>query len=199
MRICLILALPGILSVAACEESVIDQNTTSRFVTPSSSGEIDVPATGAGGSIIFGGQGVVYRAGADSPTGIVAVAGIIPGTTVSAIPDSGSSIYSGTFELVKVDGFFVNDNQNVVGFPTLRSGDISLTADFDDQTLKGRADDLTVDGSFTGNTLAGSVEYEGISGTLRGLIGADKAVGAFHGNDSDEIYAGGFYVTPTPD
>ncbi|WP_438956422.1 hypothetical protein [Cognatiyoonia sp.] len=42
--------------------------------------------------------------------------------------------------------------------------------------------------------MKGDVTYRGVDGDLNGLVGSDKAVGAFHGNNADLIDAGGFLV-----
>ena len=51
---------------------------------------------------------------------------------------------------------------------------------------------LTVDGTFAGSTLGGVVTYDGVSGPLRGLVGSDEVIGAFHGHTDSQVHAGGF-------
>jgi hypothetical protein len=97
--------------------------------------------------------------------------------------------------MVTVGEFFLDDGK-IKGFSVPDEGDISLSVDFADQTIQGSDRDLTVNGEFEDGTLSGNVNYDGISGDLRGVMGGDKAVGAFHGESSDQIFAGGFYVTP---
>ncbi|WP_162561642.1 hypothetical protein [Yoonia vestfoldensis] len=191
------MAIAAIALSAGCTDQIIDNNTGSRFVTPSATGAISDPAAGNERIVNISGNGYAYEAGNARNGDIVAVAGIIPGTSASPTPgpDHGSTTYSGRYEMVTVGGFFLNDGK-VVGFSRPEAGDIALSVDFAARTIRGTADDLTVNGEFNGNVLSGNVRYDGISGDLRGVMGGDKAVGAFHGESSERIFAGGFYVTP---
>ncbi len=71
-----------------------------------------------------------------------------------------------------------------------------MQADFNRRKLTGTSDDgnLSVNGEFTGNNLAGTVVYHGANGELAGLVDGDEAIGAFHGNSGTDIIAGGFLV-----
>jgi len=51
---------------------------------------------------------------------------------------------------------------------------------------------LSVDGRIDGTTLSGTVTYDGVAGSLRGLVGGNEAIGAFHGHDDNNVFAGGF-------
>lgn len=188
----------ALIITSACEEQIIDNNTTSGFVTPASNGTISSPDGTTRGFSDSSGQGYAFKAGNDDDDDIIAVSGIIPGTVASGAPTSGNVIYTGDYQMVSVGGFFIDDGK-VIGFAVADSGSISLNADFDGGTLRGSDDKLTIDGRISGNQLSGDVEYDGVDGTLKGVIGADKAVGAFHGNDKNDIYAGGFYATPDSD
>lgn len=189
--------IAGAMFLAGCEAQIIDDNTDSRFDTPSASGSFASVSNGSSGGIFVNGQGFAFEAGASNDTGLIAVSGLLPSTTVSAPPVSGSAVYNGRYELVRVSSFSLNyDTNEISGFALQDSGDISLTANFDSSKLTGSSGDLSVNGDINGVNLDGSVRYKDVRGTLDGLIGSDKAVGVFHGNDSDEIYAGGFYVIP---
>ncbi|PUB16383.1 hypothetical protein [Yoonia sediminilitoris] len=182
---------------SACTDQIIDDNTTSRFVTPEANGAILSPGGATGGFTDSFGQGYAFKAGSDGD-GIAAVAGVIPGTVATEAPTSGTIRFEGNYQLVSVGGFFLDDG-NVVGISVPVAGPISLNGNFDDGTLRGSADRLSIDGRISGNALSGNVEYDGVEGKLTGVIGANKAVGAFHGNDEDDIYAGGFYATARTD
>ena len=82
-----------------------------------------------------------------------------------------------------------------------QSGTLTLVADFDRNTLSGTSDNslLRVNGTFEGKALGGSVVYRGMSGELSGRVGANQAVGAFHGKTDTSIMAGGFMVDETSD
>ena len=134
--------------------------------------------------------GVAYVIGVDLEQ-YEAWAGVMPNSTVGAEMDNGSATYTGQYSLAKVSGVdLVNDTPT--GNAGADFGNITLTADFDRQTIIGSDGDLEIDGRIDGTALSGDVEYEGIDGELQGVIGADAAIGAFHGHDSDTVYAGGF-------
>ena len=80
----------------------------------------------------------------------------------------------------------------ITGRAGRESGVINLTADFDAGTLTGSTGGLEVNGRMTGSDLGGGVSYRGVRGGLDGLVGSDQAIGAFHGNNADLIYSGGF-------
>lgn len=87
----------------------------------------------------------------------------------------------------------------ITGRTGRQSGVINLTADLDAGTLTGSTKGLEVNGRMSGSDLAGGVSYRGVGvgGGLDGLVGSDQAIGAFHGNDADLIYSGGF-LTEAP-
>ncbi|WP_322890239.1 MULTISPECIES: hypothetical protein [unclassified Yoonia] len=188
------IAIAAIALASGCTDQIIDNRTVSRFATPSSAGTFSSPS-GTNRNYIIAGQGFAYKAGVASNQDIVAVAGIIPGTTVTAIPTTGNTVYAGQYRLVSVGGFTL-DNGLLRGTETPVSGSISLGVNFAERTISGTSGNLAVNGTFVGNTMSGDVTYSGISGDLRGVIGGDKAVGAFHGESPTQLFAGGFYVTP---
>jgi hypothetical protein len=74
------------------------------------------------------------------------------------------------------------------------SGRIQLRADFASRTLEGSSGPLNVQGTFNNSTLQGRVFYNENEGTLTGLIGGDKAIGAFHGFNGNIAFSGGFHT-----
>jgi len=76
-------------------------------------------------------------------------------------------------------------------------GEITLNADFDDGELTGRAGGLEIDGTVTGQIIGGSATYRGVDADLTGLIGSQRAVGAFAGDSSDALLVGGFNAEAT--
>lgn len=120
-----------------------------------------------------------------------AVAGLNPAFSVIDHQTSGTASYTGVYALAYMQN--VKSILTVVsGSPGYDSGNITLTANFDAGTITGNSGHLNVDGTFVGQNLGGSVEYNGVEGELGGLIGQFRTAGIFHGNDSDFVYAGGF-------
>lgn len=189
------IALAAVATLPACTDLIKDANTHSNFSTPNSVGIYSTALSSqrSGRDTALDGDGYGYRVGARSSTGLIGQSGIIPGTSVAAAPTSGSVGYSGTFELAKITGISLSGNQ-IGGFSSYDGRSLSLTASFDDNTLSGTSGDLAVNGAISNGQLSGNVIYDGLSGTLDGVIGADRAVGVFHGNGPDAIYAGGFLV-----
>lgn len=193
------------LALSACTLSQ-DGATNSGFRTPNSSGMITggVDSDGQQTRRTFrdsAGGGFAY-AGGTNDDGLAAYAGIIPGTTGGAQVASGSASYDATFNLYEVTGINLTETGIGEGFVTGRpntvTGSITLTANFDSNRLTGTSTggSLNVDGRIGGTDLSGDVTYRGVGGTLDGVIGADRTVGAFHGNNADVIFAGGFIGTP---
>lgn len=196
----------GAFTLSGCLEP--DQ-TSSGFKTPTSSGSL----SGNGGSQVrsgdefsdLTGNGFAYQAGAIKSAGFQANAGLVPGASVTELPATGSATMSGVFEVAVVTSIYAGGSQ-LNGQSFVDRGSVSLTADFDRGTLTGggngldggltnfylKENSLSVDGTFTGQELKGTVSYDGVSGPLRGLIGGDEVIGAFHGNSDNQVHAGGF-------
>ena len=194
------------LPLAACNLGMGDP-TNSSFTTPSSSGTISKASGGRSGALESGVTGniVAYQVGSVKEDGLQGFAGIAPGASVTAAPASGSATYSGEFELGLVT-FIMQQGTSVSGQTTADRGAIALTANFDTGRLTGggtglnggvtniilRENPLSVDGTFTGQTLTGTVTYNGITGPLRGVIGGNEVIGAFHAHTNNSLHAGGF-------
>jgi len=165
--------------------------TNSGFATPSSSGAIAGKASGIG-----------LRSGSDSSS----VTGNVY-ATVSAAPAMGSATMTGRFEVAIIQGVSTDGTQ-VSGSTGIDSGSLTLVADFDGGTLTGSAtgadagslnpylrnNALEIDGTFDGSELSGTATYDGVTGPLRGLVGGNEAIGAFHGHTDTKVHAGGFIV-----
>ncbi|XAT60437.1 hypothetical protein GN278_06135 [Rhodobacteraceae bacterium Araon29] len=180
--------------------------TDSGFVTPSNTGDISSNVSDSifnsrsGKYIDEDGDGYAYVAGAtDDQSGFRGYAGLVPSTSVEAPPSSGQAQMKGVYgaatisEIEMKNGFIVG---TMTGRLTSESGAITLTADFAKGTLGGTSDNgkLVVNGKFSGKDLTGSVSLSGVAGELDGLVGGQKAIGAFHGDSSTNIIAGGFLV-----
>ncbi len=188
-------ALFAAATLPACGDLLKDANTHSNFLAPGITGVYSTPLNNqrSGGDVASGGDGYAYRVGARDGTGLIGQSGIIPGTSVAAAPPSGSYSYSGTYELAKITSINISGD-SIYGFTSYDSGSLTLSADFDGNTLSGRSGDLAVNGTISNGDLSGGVTYDGVSGALDGMIGSDRSVGVFHGNNADTIFAGGFIV-----
>ena len=146
------------------------------------------------------GDGYAYEVGVDGSNGFVARAGVLSSTSVPDLPTSGSASMSGRYSAARVTSIALSGGQ-LTGIANEGSGTLTLVADFDRNTLSGTSDNslLRVNGTFEGKALGGSVVYRGMSGELSGRVGANQAVGAFHGKTDTSIMAGGFMVDETSD
>ncbi len=191
------LSLTLVISLSGCGigDAIQDRSTLSGFSTPNASGVISAGLTNtiSGLDTDGSGGGYAYQAGALSGEGLKAVAGIIPGTNVGALPISGAATLTGTFEVVTITGISTSGD-TISGIALTSSGALSLDVDFGNGTLTGSSGLLSVDGNFSSANLNGTVTYNGVSGTLDGLVGGTQTVGVFHGNNFEAIYAGGFIV-----
>ena len=199
------LGLIALTVAAGC--NLTGDPTNSSFATPSSSGRLSEASDGRTGSdfSFLTGNGYAYQVGAVSNDGLQGFAGIVPGAEVTAAPATGSAQFTGTFEVALI-GSILTYNTEVSGQTTFDAGTITLTADFDDNTLTGggtgvdggsfnyllRENVLTIDGDLSGSTLTGTATYRGVTGPLRGLVGSNEAIGAFHGHTDSQVHAGGF-------
>lgn len=138
------------------------------------------------------GNGNVYEVGVEGGDGFVARAGLIPGTTVTTLPTSGSATMTGTYESARVTSIDLTGSR-LTGSARRASGSLTLEADFANNTSTGNQL-LTVDGSFEDENLTGTVVYNNIRCTLSGKVGGSEAVGVFHGKTDTSLMAGGFIV-----
>ncbi len=204
-------AVLALVVLAACDNSgaqtpvtVIDQQallnereaqvtTISMFATPNFDGtfETDKPSVVSRSYNDGGGTGYAFQLGGQD-TDFEAFAGVLRSSTVAALPTSGTAAMNGGWQLAQIgrsDGA-----SRDFGEAALASGRITLNVNFEHGILSGTNEGFIVDGSFSGPQLSGSIFYNGRAATLTGLIGADKAIGAFHDANEDSALAGGFYA-----
>lgn len=112
-------------------------------------------------------------------------------------PATGSATLISTYDAIVLRNPTTDVGQ--VEVETVRANDapITLTADFTGTgtgTLTGTDGALEIDGTFseTIRSLNGTATFEGIEGTLRGFVGGAEAFGAFAGQNSTGVLAGGF-------
>lgn len=193
------IAAGAVVALAGCQLSQ-EAATNSGFLTPNASGVITGGVESDGQEVRrtvtdSTGNGFAF-AGGTNDNGLAAYAGIIPDTTGGDVVASGSATYDADYTLYRVTDVNLTETRFgegfVTGTPTVVTGNLTLTADFDAATLSGTSEFLTVNGVINGTNLSGGVTYRDVAGDLIGVVGSDRTVGAFHGNNADLIYAGGF-------
>jgi len=181
--------------------------TDSAFSTPDASGTLNKATGGRSGSDTSSvtGNTYGYQVGAVTDDGLQGFAGTARGASVTPPPTGGSASFDGTFEVGLID-FIIQSGTRVSGETMIDRGAIALTANFDNGTLTGggtgldgglvnfylRENVLSVNGTISGTALRGSVTYDGVTGPLRGLVGSNEVIGAFHGHTDNQVHAGGF-------
>jgi len=167
----------------------------SGFATPNADGTFSGTLTPAftGSFKDADGNGFAYEV-SRTGTALGAQAGILPGTQVGDLPPTGFAAMSGVWNLAEIGK--TNGTGREFGEALQYSGRITLRADFDFGTLEGDSEDLRVLGTFDSTVLTGDVFFQDRPAALTGRIGADRAVGAFHGANGDVSFSGGFFVEP---
>lgn len=175
----------------------------SYFVQPSPTGAISAGLINVNsGSIIDAdGDGIAFQSGQNRDrTKNIAVSGIIGGENLPPVPTTGTGTYRANFEYHVIDKLTPSSTlASITGY----RGVVSLSADFENGTLKGETSRLlsdskiTIDGTFANGNLSGTVTHDslgsnGLQGELTGKIGSNKAIGAFHGHANGDQMAGGF-------
>lgn len=180
--------------------SMLDIYTESGFFQPGSAGGTpvgleNVTASGVVEHTSIG--GVQYLTYFDS--GFAgAKAGVLADSDVGSVLTAGEAVYSAAYEVAAMNDLQIrrgsggSDGYHYAGFSNVDSGNIVLTADFGAATIRGEDGRLKVDGTISGGDIGGNVTYGGREGDLEGIIGKFGAIGAFHGNSADMVYAGGF-------
>lgn len=170
--------------------------TAAQINDPTLAGSVGSDFETINGSILIdGGGGFTFSGTVDTNAGPLVAANLADATKELDAPTSGEATMSGHWALSQINDAVEEDGEwsgSVLG----DSGDITLTADFDAETLTGSGDGLSVDGTINPNTdmLAGSVTYDGLDGNLAGIIGGGSAIGVFTATGSGTGYAGGFAV-----
>lgn len=188
----ILIATLAALTLTACA-SRQDAATNSGFASPTRSGVIraGLQDTSTLKLVDAEGDGVAFQVGVDGGKGFKGLAGLVAGTDVTFRPTTGIGTYTGSYRVLALEDITLNGTL-LAGRKSVDDGSITLNADFANNTLQGRSGPLRVNGRLEGRTLSGAVTYRGVNGDLRGLVGGDDAYGAFHGNNADLIYAGGF-------
>lgn len=207
------LALLSALATSACDNSAQDGDTINGDPTPEQLAALEAQVTlssafgtlSSAGKFLGGGIPVVSGGFTDSSnsgfayqvertgTNFSAVAALVPGSTASPLPANGIATMTGIYQGVEI-GKSDPALGREFGEALQNSGRIQLRADFASRTLEGSSGPLNVQGTFTSSALQGRVFYNQNEGTLTGLIGGDKAIGAFHGINGNIAFSGGFHT-----
>ena len=166
-------------------------NPEARLVTLNGDGSIPdqgFARTGTGGSYSNITQsngrltGFAYQYGRVEGTNrFLGVAGIAPTTNPGPPPTTATATYSGDYNLT-----YANRDQ-----VERRTGTIRLAADFNEGEITGSAGRLRVDGTITGQVVDGTVTYRDVEADMFGLIGSERVVAAFAGDEDDALLVGG--------
>ncbi|MEC3861150.1 hypothetical protein VK792_07630 [Mesobacterium sp. TK19101] len=181
--------------------------SASAFVVPAADGSIgsDLIQTSADAVIDTDGDGYGYLAGKDaSDSSLHTVAGLVGGDALTALPGSGTASYDGYFEL-----YHLNRPTTGSSRADLRSltGAMTITLDMTNDSFSGASAGtvngrpaLMLSGQITGDTLTGIASYTNgtvaMTGDMIGRAGTEKVIGAYHGNNGSDSFAGGFLATP---
>ena len=183
--------------VAGCA-TIADKDWTASGAKSAAAVRSTTPNNGGKGELISGLNRVDYVSGVGS-NGAEAYAGFEHDIPVAVLPSSGTALYSGPWEVGGVTDIFVLTSSDfegtLYGTSFTDGGMITLTSDFDVGTLTGTSGLLSVNGTFAGQTVGGTVTYDGTSGPLAGRIGSSDVIGAFHGNDDSQVFGGGFFAS----
>lgn len=179
--------------------SITDKDwTSSKFTSAGTAASTSFSGGQTGGTLSASSGVVVHKAGINS-NGAQAIAGLESDIVPQVLPGSGIASFSGQYEVSAYDVYLLAESDfegTLYGLPNNEAGSITLQADFGAGRLTGSAGSLSVDGRFTSDqSLSGSVTYDGVDGSLTGVVGSTEAIGAFHGNDDNAVFSGGFAVS----
>ncbi len=183
--------------LAACTSSSLNDATNTRFEVPNTDGTYDITFSDSIRKQYKDddGDGYAFTGGVLEGDGFLAVAGILPQTTVNT-PVSAQVNYSGQYHMISIESITLDSSGYLYGLPNLRTGALTGTADFAAKTFNASSSNgLSLRGTLSGTNASGTMSYkDSVSGEFKALAGEDKAVGVFHGKSSsgDQMVAGGF-------
>lgn len=167
---------------------------TTQFRRPDANGSYSKSLSSLFRGSYRDGDGNGYAIGLDrNGTDITALVGLLPGTTGGSLPASGTASMSGRYHVAEISKS--NDQGRDYAEPHFTLGQIRLNVNFAQGILRGSDGTLSIDASFQSKHLQGQAVFNGRGAVLDGRIGTDRAVGVFHGTDSDTAMVGGFMVT----
>jgi len=135
------------------------------------------------------GGGYAFSATIDDSGTAMTNASILPGVVIRPAPIMGDGTYTGHFELEQITNI-----SNGAGDTSSANGPLKLSVNFETGSVTTTEGALEVNGQISGNTLNGTVSYNGLEGDMQGNLGDRQIIGVFESTTSAEnIYAGGFY------
>lgn len=207
-RIC---AFCAFSTLTACGSLVDNGSTVSNFVDPDVTGQINIGLTDWTSNFISDSDtdGYAYEVGIDWNNDFRAVSGIVQSSQLTTLPSSGTAAFTGGYSYLKIDRA---DPQSNYGTTEHHSGTLDMDIDLasgyvvaksQERTLTTNQRLLRIVGYLNGQAFVGNVTVRpelGSDGTLTGdsigVIGSEKAIGAFHASNDEDTIAGGFLLTP---
>lgn len=194
--------------LAGCGGGGSTSTTTSGFAPVAAGSVVTALASRTDNSVTDTAGVIAYAVGFDPADDVLqaqAYAGIETANVGAA--GTGAATFNGTYAFGVMENVFRSGTQ-ITASSAQSAGAVTLSVDFNTGALSGTGSsaigitsDITVNGSVSGRDLAGTVDvnYEtpfftttSLTTTLDGLVGADGAVGVFHGSDGNSALAGGF-------
>ena len=148
--------------------------------------------------------GYAYRIGVDARGNYTGLAGLHNPARIDAPTFNGEAKFAGTASMRIIDRL---TPQSSFAQSVPFTAPIVVRVDLAEGTFAGRTSppsssadwQLTFNGTFSGGDMTGTSRLTGLrfdtSGAFLGRAGDEKAIGAFHGNNSEDVYAGGLIAT----
>lgn len=110
----------------------------------------------------------------------------------------GTTAMSGTYQLATLTDPVTNGG-GLTATPGQQSGNITLTVDFDANTIAGSDNGLVLNGTFDADgQLAGTSSFDGMTGGIAGIVSNNTAIAIFArdatSTDTRGVFAGGLIV-----
>lgn len=198
---CIAIVLCGALSACGSSGS---KSTTSGFAPVGADTFIDVPLEDETSLQVVNqdGTGYAYAVGIDDDGKFAALSALVGDDRLPAPTFAGSVKFNGTAGLLYVDRAFESQN---FAIPDRFSNSVVVRVNMQDGTFSGRTEPDpvenlvfrgTVDGQgrMTGTSAFTSFDVD-VSGKFEGKVSDTTAIGAFHGTDGVDLYAGGLRAT----
>ncbi|MEE9454794.1 MAG: hypothetical protein V3V13_10485 [Paracoccaceae bacterium] len=191
-----------IIAITACGSSTppTESYTDSSFEKVSATGTLaGLPLSSPVGALNetgIDGNGYSIAVGLGSDNKYHGYAGIIQTGVIASPPTTGSVVMSGKYYAALYTSITETNGVPSGSSATDFNHDMTATIDFAAGTMIGEGDgqDLTINGTFSGTDINGTVTYFGVTGALDGILVPTQAIGIFHGHDDTMVYAGGFVI-----
>lgn len=207
----ILFSIPTVISLAGCNTTGLASSPTVSRLGTVSNGQVQASLSQErNGSVSDATVGTAaYVIGIDQNRGqFVAIAGTQDANVGSAVT-SGTAKYSTSYSYQVVDEIDRSSTM-ISGYTGRETGTFTLRADFDAGTVKGRGDELAINGTVNGTAMSGdfTANYEeyrflpggstfsgSLKGKFQGEIGSTGVIGVYHGSDANTVLAGGLVGT----